>query len=84
MGGGYLKEIRYFIEKVKRNEMDSNTGFEFKSFLDKHECKDIILGCTEFPVLVDYINSVDKNLLAEFKFWDPLEVTLEKIKSRIK
>ena len=78
IGGGDFKDIRYFIETIKRNEMNENVCHEFKNFLDRHECKDIVLGCTEFPVLVDYINSVDKNLLQEFKFWDPLEVTLKK------
>lgn len=53
---------------------------EFASFLNEHACKDIILGCTEFPVLVDYINGIDKTILSEFTFWDPLEAVLEKLK----
>lgn len=78
--GGYFEKIRYFIELVKQKKIQESVCDEFAAFCDKHACNDIILGCTEFPVLVDYINEIDKTILSKFKFWDPLEAVLEKIK----
>lgn len=76
----YFERIRYFIELVKQKKLSKSVCEEFALFLNEHACNDIILGCTEFPVLVDYINGIDKTILSEFTFWDPLEAVLEKLK----
>lgn len=79
----YYDEIRYFIECVKRNEMNRETVERFLKFLDSFSTENIVLGCTEFPVLVDF---VQKNLLdEERKQWsryhclDPITLTIDKL-----
>lgn len=80
-------EIRMFIESVKRNKMDAETAKAFMDFLGRFGIKDIILGCTEFPILVDYISesgTKEGEELKRYRFWDPLEVTIEELKNRLK
>lgn len=81
----YYKEIRYFIECVKQNKLNEMLGVEFIGFLNKFSTNNVILGCTEFPVLVDYIvNNCAceqmKSELKEYVFYDPLEGVLEDLK----
>lgn len=82
----YYSEIRMFIESVKRNRIDAKIAKDFMDFLEQFGIKDIILGCTEFPILVDYISKMDteecKNL-RKYRFWDPLEVTIGEMESRL-
>lgn len=48
----------------------------FKKFIDKFGVNYVILGCTEFPLLINYmLDFCEKN-----KFYDPLELTLKKLK----
>lgn len=81
----YYDEIRYFIESVKRNSMNEETFRRFVAFLEEFACRDVVLGCTEFPILVD---SIKKSRYAEeiagYRFWDPLELTIQKLKTTIK
>lgn len=79
----YYDEIRYFIECVKRNEMDRQTIERFLRFLDGFSTPNIVLGCTEFPVLVDF---VEKNLQepekmqwSRYHFLDPIALTIDKL-----
>lgn len=81
----YYDEIRYFIESAKRNSMNEETFWRFVTFLEEFACRDVVLGCTEFPILVD---SIRKSQYAEkiisYRFWDPLELTIQKLKLMIK
>lgn len=45
------QEIRYFIECVKADAYPVDFAERFCAFLQKHEEKEVVLGCTEFPVL---------------------------------
>lgn len=74
--------IRYFIECVKKNKTDSNVRKEFLDFLDIFAVKDVILGCTEFPILVNGMTEKTFAGIGEstYRFYDPLEVALDKLK----
>lgn len=82
------EEIRYFIESVKRNEMDSETAERFLAFVNKFGVTNIILGCTEFPVLVDYISSfameeTKRTQYQNYLFIDPLQIAISWLKEHM-
>ncbi len=80
-GEEYYEEIRYFIESVKKNVLNENIFQRFIDFLHEFECKEIILGCTEFPVLIDAIRkSSFSGEINRFHFWNPLFLTIKKLK----
>lgn len=73
-------ELRYFIESVKTNNINQEVCKRFITFLSSFNQHDIVLGCTEFPILTRFIQ--DKNLKFDYNFWDPLELTIEELKNR--
>lgn len=79
-------KIRYFIESVKRNQINKEVVDRFSEFICGGERRDIVLGCTEFPVLIRYImdmilNDEEQRMFwNSFRFWDPLEMTILKLK----
>ena len=78
------QEIRFFIEAVKRNELNTSVAERYKTFLENYSTSNIILGCTEFPVLTEYIrNKCDCQWIQEYTFWDPLELVLKKLKREL-
>lgn len=82
----FYDEIRYYIEAVKKNKIDYDTVNRFMNFIERFNMDNIVLGCTEFPILVKYISDFlqqDKEQLNKwnrFKFIDPLEIVIQKIK----
>lgn len=74
----HFSEIRYFIEAVKRNQLSPETGNRFLHFLDFFKQENIILGCTEFPVLVNYLNTL--SIRNTYRYFDPLEMTIMRLK----
>ena len=77
--------VRSFIECVKRNACNKDSAISFLEFLKKYNRKDILLGCTEFPVFINYISSLDeKEELDNYAFWNPLEMVLKELKRIIK
>lgn len=75
----YWEEIRYFIECVKQNKYDNELQDRFLRFLDRYDVDNIILGCTEFPVLLRHID-MDKEI---YNFFDPLTYAIQEIHRRI-
>ena len=75
----YWEEIRYFIECVKQNKYDKGLKDRFLRCLDGYDVDNIILGCTEFPVLLKHID-MDKEI---YNFYDPLTYAINEIHSRI-
>ena len=71
----YWEEIRYFIECVKQNKYDSELKDRFLRFLGIYDVDNIILGCTEFPVLLKHID-MDKEI---YNFYDPLTYGIQEI-----
>lgn len=81
----YYDEIRFFIESVKQNRFDDNVYQRFIAFLNQFHCKDVILGCTEFPVLVEAVkNSRFEGQMKGYRFYDPLELTIQRLKKILK
>lgn len=84
----FYSEIRFFIEAVKQNKLSSEVAYRFIRFLQRFNKKNIILGCTEFPILIKYISELKleptwKTYWEKCHFFDPLEITLIKIKNNI-
>lgn len=81
----YDGELRYFIESVKRNILDDNVCERFVHFLDIFRTQDVVLGCTEFPILARYLaeNKKWKSAYDSYRFWDPLELTIDELKKRL-
>ena len=75
----YWEEIRYFIECVKQNKYDNELKDRFLRFLDGYDVDNIILGCTEFPVLLRHIDMSE----GTSNFYDPLTYGIQEIHRRI-
>lgn len=76
-------EIRYYIECVKTNDMNLKMMTDFLLFLESYNIPNIVIGCTEFPVLIEYVEqNLQENtrrIWKKYRFFDPLEATLEKL-----
>ncbi|MGN0620281.1 MAG: aspartate/glutamate racemase family protein [Porcipelethomonas sp.] len=80
-------ELRRFIESVKKNMITNETADEFLDFLFKYNCRNVILGCTEFPVLVDAIRKMDasyQDKINSLVFYDPMEIVIGELKRVLK
>lgn len=77
-GKGYYSILRYFIESVKQNRLDKGVLKEFVEFLKNFSSHNVILGCTEFPIIVDRILHYPTlaESIQQYRFWDPLESVL--------
>lgn len=71
--------IRKFIEAVKQNKIDEAVQSEFMEFIASYNQQHVILGCTEFPVLVKNTGDMYKN----FVFHDALEYAIYEIHDRL-
>lgn len=87
-------ELRTFIESIKQKEITDTVLKAYMDFcnrlVDRHDTQNIILGCTEFPILVKEIEK-NSQLFREYskeyfqiRFWDPLECVLEFLKAHLK
>jgi len=76
---GDWSRIRYFIEAVKKNDYNDDVADDFLHFISKYNVKDVVLGCTEFPALVNEFKKKSPSYGEVYNFYDPLEVALEKI-----
>ena len=78
-----MKEIRFFIERVKQNEVTEETTDLFFQLLSEYSPNDVILGCTELPVV--YERMLEKYEKAPGKeIHDPLEYGIQKLKQLLK
>jgi aspartate racemase len=69
-----FKELRFFIEAVKTNSLDNQITTEFCDFLRKQPGNNLILGCTEFPVIFNKLKKPKS--IQSLNVFDPLEATL--------
>ena len=78
----YFDSLRRMIEGVKQNHVTEALLQDFVCFLDEFGLRDVVLGCTEFPVLTEHALSLllDK----DYRFWDPLEIIIQKLKKTIR
>ena len=75
----YWEEIRYFIECVKQNKYDKELKDRFLHFLSRYDVGNIILGCTEFPVLLRHIDMNRK----VYDFYDPLTYAIQEMHKKL-
>lgn len=71
--------IREYIEIVKQNQGIQNAKARFYDFCEALPYENIILGCTELPVLLPAGQLRSGKML-----WDPLDAAIDYIKSIIK
>lgn len=72
-------QLREFIEIVKQGQVTSKEKERFCQFCAEIPSENIILGCTEFPVLLS-----GGSLSNGKRLWDPLDSAIDYIKSIIK
>jgi len=73
-----FKTIRAFIESVKTQSVTPRVCRKFSDFLKKMNCPDMILGCTELPVIYERVE--DEVRAGGITIWDPLEQVICRIK----
>ena len=76
-----FKQLRYFIESVKQNKITPLIIDEFVDMIRIYNHPNILLGCTEFPILY---NDVAKYLEGSaINVYNPLEYIIKKIKEEM-
>ena len=68
-------ELRFLIEAVKQNRMDGEAVSRFIALMNRQSCPDVVLGCTEFPLLRARLGAREKELTV--RLHDPLQSTLQ-------
>ena len=71
-------EFRYLIECVKQNRVDKEAVNRFMLSAENLGCRDVILGCTEFPVFLRYIDNMPNVTLH-----DAIEYLINKLKKEL-
>ncbi len=72
-------QIRYFIEMVKQNDYPAGYADELITFINQYKTRNVILGCTEFPVLFSKAMQEDRRI-DSYNLFDPLENVLDELK----
>lgn len=75
--------IRDFIESVKKNDITSDIIEKWFGFLRGFDCRNVVLGCTEFPVLNNYILNEYSNVpsfYSDYVFFNPIDLTVTELK----
>ncbi len=81
--------IRYFLECVKQDKITEETCVRFFDFINKFDAQNVLLGCTELPVIVQSpemkrYNEKKGNTLDKYNFIDPLEYVIKRLSEIIK
>lgn len=69
--------IRGYIEAVKQNAFTDEVMQDFYRFLNGIECENVILGCTEIPVIYEKLNEKPQK-----KIFDPLQFAIDELKAK--
>ncbi len=72
-------ELRFLIEAVKRDEMGPQAVERFCALLCRQPCRDVVLGCTEFPLLRERLGPEGEARLG-LRLFDPLQATVQALK----
>lgn len=81
----YQSELTIAIDSIKSFDKQKAIKSATKLFiaLKNHGIQKVLLGCTEIPILIDYLknfgNEEVKNYINELEIVDPLHITLEKL-----
>lgn len=77
-----MKKIRFFIEAVKQqHEIDEKNLLEFHEFLESFPQTNIVLGCTELPVLYNQMSK--KYPICSHVIYDPLSAAITQLEKTI-
>jgi aspartate racemase len=68
--------LRSFIEAVKQNKITRECRASFLSFLSDLKESNIILGCTELPVLLS------DNTIEDINLFDPMQSVIDYLKTK--
>lgn len=79
-GESAFEELRYLIECVKQDAIDEETVRRFIALLSRQRSDNVVLGCTEFPILRNALGQREREL--PVRLYDPLEETLDVLKAR--
>lgn len=71
-------ELRFLIEAVKQDAINEEALLRFEALLRRQACPDVVLGCTEFPILRKAIAAREAYL--PLRLHDPLLSTIEALK----
>lgn len=77
-GAKAYAELRTLIEAVKQDAVDEETLSRFVALVNRQSCPNVVLGCTEFPVLRDRLGVRQGELLV--RLHDPLLSTIQALK----
>jgi len=70
-------QLRTLIEAVKRDQVDNVSLSQFIALVNRQAQRDVVLGCTEFPILRDRLGERKSELRAVLH--DPLEATIREL-----
>ena len=74
------EELRFLIEAVKQDQMDEKAIGRFISLVNRQSAPDVVLGCTEFPLLRARLGAREKELTV--RLHDPLLATIQALKRK--
>lgn len=74
-----FEKLRDFIEAVKQNKINDNVLDDFVSYINNLDDENVILGCTELPIL--YAKCKDR---VTKKVYDPLDAALQKMVQNVR
>ena len=68
-------QLREFIEAVKQDKMDDVVCSKFKAFIENFSEQNVIMGCTELPIL--YRETVSRGFAPAKDIYDPLQTAID-------
>ena len=69
--------LRELIEDVKQDKIHESTVEKFVDLVHKINERKIIIGCTEFPVILSKCEK--DNRLSGYEFYDPLQIVIDNL-----
>ena len=75
-----FKILRIWIEAVKHNNITEEVKEEFITFITQCGCSNIILGCTELPILYHTILNQIKSF--NINIYDPLDSVINVLREQ--
>ncbi len=78
-GEAAFAELRFLIEAVKCDRIDAEALRRFCALLERQPCADVVLGCTEFPILRGALGDREATLTKRLR--DPLASALDALKA---
>ncbi len=83
-GESCYQDIRFFIEAVKTQNISFDTYTKWIDFVNKFQCENIILGCTELPFLIEKLDVFDnEGYLKNYIYYDPLDLAVNYLKNTL-